>query len=195
MIRRRGERADVGPPNGDGGGGGMLMRRACAFADEALISSILATVVSFDVGSSEASFLSLICDVSVVSEGEASGVASDLTDASDRVETSDRELPDEAVDVKDSVEGVDVNVGFSGRDLGNIRAEAGGLRAGDFFKKSRYAAGGVSGVLSDSKGASTVGEDTIGLAISEGNVPDFGVSRVGKAGRTDVVVAMIADNV
>ena len=97
------------------------------------------------------------------------------------------------VEVKDSVEGVEVRAGFSVADLGNIVADAGGLRAGDFFaKKSRYAGGGVSGVLRGSTGLRTVGEATRGLAISDGNVADCGVSSVGRAGRA-IVVAMIAN--
>jgi len=44
-----------------------------------------------------------------------------------------------------------------------------------FFKKSRYADGGVMGVLRASSRFMKLGEAAMGLNISEGKVPDPGV--------------------
>lgn len=57
-------------------------------------------------------------------------------------------------------------------------AEAGLITAGDMFlRKSRYADGGVMGVLRESSLFMKPGEGAMGLNISEGKVPDPGVCR------------------
>jgi len=60
-----------------------------------------------------------------------------------------------------------------------------------FARKSRYAAGGVIGVLwGSSILISTVGDDMIGVLSSEGKVAEAGVSRVRGVGLVMIVVMM-----
>lgn len=57
-------------------------------------------------------------------------------------------------------------------------ADAGLITAGDMFlRKSRYADGGVMGVLRASSRFIKLGEAAMGLSISDGKVPDPGVCR------------------
>jgi hypothetical protein len=174
MTSLRGERAEEGP---NGEGGGMLMRRVCVLIGAMTLTSLTSSLMI--------SFLSSFSD--------SSGIVT-MTEASVSWDVSVAVLVELFVEAKDSVLGVDVKAGFSGiNGLGNNVAEAGGLSPGDFLaKKSRYAGGGVSGVFIPPRGKSlmTVGEAMSGLAISEGKVPDFGVSRVGSGGRIAVVAMM-----
>ena len=57
-----------------------------------------------------------------------------------------------------------------------VPVDIGLMIAGDmFFRKSRYAEGGVMGVLRASSRLRKLGEVAIGLRSSDGNVPDPGV--------------------
>lgn len=69
-------------------------------------------------------------------------------------------------------------------------ADAGLITAGDmFFRKSRYADGGVMGVFKASSLFINPGEAAMGLNISEGKVPDPGVCR-----EDDAVLAALLSN-
>jgi hypothetical protein len=105
-----------------------------------------------------------------------------------------------AVVATESEDCVEVMVGFSTvkLPLGKLPArghDAGGLATvgESFARKSRYAAGGVTGVFWASSRLIHVGVDTIGLRISEGYVADIGVRSKESLGFDVTVVAMMED--